>query len=118
MPLDLSRREQPNTPEEISESLKTQAKNIYNNMVGVFNRGSKMFWDNPNATPEQIAAVLGKDAKQLFELHYKLGQLISTVNAADISQGASVIGEFTMNEVGTVTILPAPPTPTPTANLN
>jgi hypothetical protein len=77
-------------------------------MVGVFNRGSKMFWDNPNATPQQIVAALGPDAKQLFELHYKLGQLISTVNPADISEGSSVIGEFTMNEDGTVTILPVP----------
>jgi hypothetical protein len=113
MTLDLSRREQPNTPEEISESLKTQAKNVYNNMVGVFNRGSKMFWDNPNATPEQIASALGTDAKQLFELHYKLGQLISTVNAADMMSGASIVGNFVYEQDGRVTIVP---TNTPPAN--
>ena len=106
MPLDLRRKEPPKTPTEIAESLKLQAKNIYNNMLIVFNRGSKMFWDNPNATPEQIAASLGPDAKQLFQLHYQLGQLISSVNPTDITAGSSVIGQFTMNEDGTVTILP------------
>jgi flagellar basal body rod protein FlgG len=65
-----------------------------------------MFWDNSNATPEQLSVALGNDAKQLFQLHYQLGQLISTVNPADIAIGASVIGQFTMNEDGTVTILP------------
>jgi hypothetical protein len=102
----VNNRVPPTTPEEISETLKLQAKNIYSNMVNVFNRGSKMFWDNPNASPTQIASGLGPDAKQLFELHYKLGQLISSVNPTDIATGASVIGQFTMNEDGTVTILP------------
>jgi hypothetical protein len=106
MPLDLTRREPPKTPAEIAVSLKLQAKNVYNNMLGVFNRGSKMFWDNPNATPEQIALALGSDGKELFSLHYKLGQLISTIDATAISEGSSVVGQFTMNEDGTVTILP------------
>jgi hypothetical protein len=107
MALDFNvNRQPPKTPEEISEVLKSQAKAVYGNMVGVFNRGSKMFWDNPNASPTQIASGLGSDAKQLFELHYKLGQLISSVNPADIATGASVIGQFTMNEDGTVTVLP------------
>jgi hypothetical protein len=102
---NVNNRLPPKTPEEISEALKLQAKNIYSNMVNVFNRGSKIFWDNPNATPEQIAVSLGPDAKQLFQLHYQLGQLISSVNPADIAAGASVIGQFTMNEDGTVTVI-------------
>ena len=107
MALDFNvNRQSPKTPEEISEALKLQAKNIYSNMVNVFNRGSKMFWDNPNASPEQIASGLGPDAKQLFELHYKLGQLIISVDPLAIAPGASVIGQFTMNEDGTVTVLP------------
>jgi hypothetical protein len=105
---NVNNRLPPKTPDEISDVLKLQAKNIYSNMVNVFNRGSKMFWDNPNATPEQIASSLGTDAKQLFELHYKLGQLISSVNPSDISFGASVIGQFTMNDDGTVTVNHAP----------
>ena len=85
-------------------SLRNQAKIIYNNMVNVFNRGSKLFWNNPNATPQQIADSLGTDAKELFELHYKLGQLISTINPADITEGSSVVGNFVYEEDGRVTI--------------
>jgi hypothetical protein len=106
MPLDFAPKPTPTQPSEIADALRTQATNIYNNMVSVFNRGSKMFWDNPNATPEQIAASLGTDAKQLFELHYKLGQLISSVDPLAIYAGSSVIGQFTMNEDGTVTVIP------------
>jgi len=105
MPLDLSIRQNPSTPEEIAATLKLQAKNIYNNMVSTFNRGSKMFWNNPSATPEQIAMALGTDAKELFELHYKLGQLISAVDPIAIATGVSVIGQFSMNEDGTITVL-------------
>ena len=111
MPLDFSPKQSPAQPEQIAQALKMQAKSIYINMVNTFNRGSKMFWDNPNATPEQLSTALGNDAKQLFELHHQLGQLIATVNPADIAIGASVIGQFTMNEDGTVTILNTEPTP-------
>jgi hypothetical protein len=113
MPLDFSPKQLPAQPEQIAQALKTQAKSVYLNMVNTFNRGSKMFWNNPNATPEQLSAALGNDAKQLFELHYQLGQLIATVNPADIAIGASVIGQFTMNEDGTVTIMQPTPEPTP-----
>jgi|694.fasta_scaffold91028_4 hypothetical protein len=114
MPLDLGPRLPPSQPDEIADSLQTQAKNIYHNMVNTFNRGSKMFWNNPNATPQQIAVSLGSNAKELFELHYKLGQLISTVSPTDILPGTSVIGQFTMNDDGTVTIIQPTPEPTST----
>jgi hypothetical protein len=42
----------------------------------------------------------------LKHFFYQLGQLISSVNPTDIATGSSVIGQFTMNEDGTVTILP------------
>jgi hypothetical protein len=106
MPLEFNPRPQPANAEQIAQSLRIQAKSIYNNMVNTFNRGSKMFWSSPSATPAEIAAALGDDGKQLFELHYKLGQLISTVNPMDIAPGSTVIGQFTMNENGTVTVLP------------
>lgn len=104
--LNVNAKLPPTTPEEIAESLKSQTKLVYSNMVNTFNRGSKMFWQNPKANPEQIALALGSDAKQLFELHYKLGQLINTINPSDIMIGMSIIGQFIMNEDGTVTILP------------
>lgn len=105
MPLDLSRPQKPETPEAIAQLLKNQAKMIYNNMINVFNRGSKLFWNNPNATPEQIAAALGTDAKELFELHAKLGQLLATIDTAAITEGASVVGNFVYEQDGRVTVV-------------
>lgn len=106
MPLDFSKPQQPQTPQEIASLLKLQAKNIYNNMLSSYSRGIKLFWDNATATPEEISAALGNDAKELFELHYRLGQLISSVDPIAVVSASSVIGQFTMNEDGTVTILP------------
>jgi hypothetical protein len=86
-------------------------KQAYNQMVISFNQGSKLFWGNGmGASPAEIAAELGTDAKEVFELHYKLGQLISTVKPEDIAEGTSMVGNFTMNEDGTVTVI-EPETP-------
>jgi len=79
----------------------------YQQMVQAFNQGAKIFWDNGmGISPSDIAIELGPDAKEVFELHYKLGQLISTVKPEAIADGASLVGNFTMNEDGTVTIIP------------
>jgi hypothetical protein len=81
-------------------------KQTYNQMVQSFNQGSKVFWQNGmGVPPTEIAAELGMDAKEVFELHHKLGQLISTVNPEAIAEGVSMVGDFTMNDDGTVTIV-------------
>jgi hypothetical protein len=81
-------------------------KQTYQQMVESFNQGSKMFWKNGmGVSPEDIAAELGSDAKEVFELHGKLGQLIASVNSEAIAEGVSLVGNFTMNEDGTVTVL-------------
>lgn len=80
-------------------------KQTYQQMVQSFNHGSQVFWANSmGATPAEIAAELGNDAKEVFELHNKLGELISTIKPESISEGINLIGNFTMNEDGTVTI--------------
>lgn len=89
---------------KIAERLKHQTKYIFQTMVDGFNSGSEIFWNNPNATPSEIAEALGQDAKEIFELHYKLGQLINNIKPESITQGLSMIGNFTMNEDGTVTV--------------
>jgi hypothetical protein len=83
-----------------------QAKMTYQQMVQAFNQGSKIFWDNGmGASPADIAAELGTDAREVFELHYKLGQLIASVKPEAIAEGVGLVGNFTMNEDGTVTII-------------
>lgn len=54
-----------------------------------------------------IAKELGTDAKKIFELHYKLGQLISTIKPDSITEGLLAIGQFVINDDGTVIILPS-----------
>jgi len=90
----------------IANRLRNQTRLIFNTISQAFNDGSETFWNNPNASPQEIAEALGADAKEIFELHYKLGQLIGSVKPDSISQGLNLIGNFTMNEDGTVTIIP------------
>lgn len=83
----------------------SMTKQTYREMVQAFNQGAQIFWQNRmGASPSEIAAELGNDAKEVFELHYKLGQLIATVKPEAIAEGASLVGNFTMNEDGTVTV--------------
>lgn len=85
--------------------LKILTRQTYQQMVQAFNQGAKVFWQNPNgASPAEISAALGLDAKEVFELHYKLGQLIASVKPEAIAEGASIVGQFTMNDDGTVTV--------------
>jgi hypothetical protein len=86
----------------------------YQQMVESFNRGSVMFWQNPQGvTPDQIAAALGTNAQEVFQLHYKLGQLIGSVKPEAIAEGVSIIGQFSYNEDGSVSIIHPEPEPTP-----
>lgn len=77
---------------------------MYKDSARVFNRGALFFWKNPNFTPSEIASKLGTNAVDIFKLHYALGQFLSSIDPESISDGLSVIGEFTMNSDGTVTI--------------
>jgi len=101
--LDNSSPQKP-IPEIIAANIKVTARQTFQSMVNSFNMGSRTFWSNPRATPSEIAAALGNDAKEVFELHYALGQLIANIKPETISSGLDLIGQFTMNEDGTVTI--------------
>ena len=99
----------------VANRLINQARNTYQQMVQAFNQGSKMFWANGmGASSVDIAAELGTDAKEVFELHHKLGLLIASIKPEAISEGVSLVGDFTMNEDGTVTVVvPEVPENTP-----
>lgn len=85
--------------------LRMMTKQTYDQMVQAFNQGVKVFWNNPSeVSPSEIAAELGTDAKEIFELHYKLGQLIASVRPEDVVESAGLVGNFTMNDDGTVTV--------------
>lgn len=92
-------------PQVIANNLKFATVQTFQMMVNSFNFGSQNFWNNPEASPAEIAQELGTDAKEVFQLHYALGQLIANVKPEAINEGLSVIGQFTMNEDGTVTVI-------------
>lgn len=93
----------------VANQLKQQARMTYQQLVQVFNQGAKQFWSNPRATPADIAAALGTDAKEVFELHGKIGALLASVKPEAIADGAAVVGEFTYNQDGTVVVVPQTP---------
>lgn len=92
-------------PQIVAETLKQTTRQTYQMMVNSFNSGAVSFWQNPTASPQEIASALGSDAKEVFELHYKLGQLLASINPNSITKGLSVIGQFTMNNNGTVSVI-------------
>lgn len=82
------------------------SKQTYETMLSTFNRGAQTFWNNDEGvTPQEIANELGADAKEIFELHAKLGQLLVSISPDSITQTLSIVGEFTYNEDGTITIV-------------
>jgi len=96
-----------------ARNLIEQTRQTYNQMVNAFNNGAQTFWNNNGgATPSDIAAELGTNAKEVFELHYKLGQFIASIKPEAVVEGNNLVGNFTMNEDGTVTILPTEPSNT------
>lgn len=101
---------QPSVPEvdpavRAANMLINQTRQTFQQMVNAFNQGANNFWENPRVTPQQIATALGTDAKEVFELHAKLGTLLASVKPEAIAGSVSAVGQFTMNEDGTVTIL-------------
>jgi hypothetical protein len=92
-------------PESIADNLKDLTKKTFQDVVNSFNYATNSFWNNPLATPENIAECLGSDAKEMFLLHYALGQFINSIKPGIINESLSLIGQFTINEDNTVTII-------------
>lgn len=90
--------------EQVADRIKNETRSAFRLMVDIFNRGSQTFWNNPSASPADIASALGTDAKEIFELHGKLGALLASIKPESIALGSSIVGAFTTNEDGTVTI--------------
>ena len=97
----------PSTPPAAlaANRLKMLTRQTYQQMVQSFNQGTKIFWQNSNGvSPAEISAELGTDAKEIFELHAKLAALLASVNPEAIGEATILVGQFTMNNDGTVTI--------------
>lgn len=101
----------PLTPAElIADAFRQHARQTYKQLIQTFNGTAQEFWRNPQCPPQEIAAALGEDAVEVFQLHGQIGALLAAVNPEMIAEGLAVVGEFTYNEDGTITIATTPVT--------
>lgn len=108
---------QPNLAEQSAKQIIDQARQTFHQIVDSFNDGTVLFWNNPyGLKPSDIAQALGPNAVEVFRLHYALGQFIANIKPEVISNSLSLIGQFTMNEDGTVTVTEGDNLPPETSN--
>lgn len=103
MPI-INTNDQVNAAEAAKSNLLEITNKTFDRMVKAYNHGVAIFWQNPRATPQEIADALGDQAGEMFNLHYDLGELIFKYDMTAISDSMVKVGNFTMNEDGTVTI--------------
>jgi len=90
--------------ERAARALRSQARATFQQLASTFNATCRQFWANPNATPAEIAAALGTDAAEVFALHGRLGAMLTAVRPEAIAEGVALVGQFSVNADGTVTI--------------
>lgn len=99
------------TPEPaalVADHLVQNLRNTYQYIVASFTENAVVFWRNPEATPSEIAAALGINGRELFELHWQLGQFIAAIKPEAVNAGLSVVGEFSYTEDGRVVVVDPP----------
>lgn len=89
----------------LADNLISEAVGLYNHLNGTYTDSTFKFWKNPELSPQQIADALGTNGKELFLLHYQIGQLLENIAPGSLSEVNSQIGNFTLNEDGTITVL-------------
>lgn len=95
----------PPAAQRAANDLLRVTKQTFQMMTNAFNQGSQQFWDNNDgATPQEIADVLGTDAKEVFELHAQLGAFLAGIDPESVTQGLSYVGNIVYNEDGTVQV--------------
>ena len=92
---------QPTESKRHAQDLIRMTRDTYDSMVRTFNEGALLFWNNDS---EAINTELGIQASGLFYLHARLGETIALIDPSSIAQGLSVVGVFTQNEDGTITL--------------
>ena len=104
--LDTPATPEANNARTAAVHLKQQARMTFQQLVTAFNHGATQFWSNQKATPQEIAAALGTDGRELFQLHAKIGALLAEIKPESIAPGAAVIGTVTYADDGKVTVVP------------
>lgn len=93
--------------DRVAKQIVDQARMMFQQLVFTYNEGAKSFWDNPIVAPQDIADALGTDAAEVFALHAKIGVMLESVRPDAIAPGKAVVGRFTINGDGSVTVSPS-----------
>jgi len=98
--------EQPSRAKVVADRLVDITRRTFADMTVAFNEGAFLFWNgNGGAEATDIAAELGTNAAEIFYLHARLGELLALVKPDSIEKALEVVGEFTVNDDGTVTVI-------------
>lgn len=89
----------------IANELRRDAKLNFDRLVATHEAGLQKFWNNPAATPAQIAEALGADAAEVFTLHGTLAAVIRQVKPDQPLSRAADFGEYELQPDGTLEIL-------------
>lgn len=93
----------------IADAIRRDARDTFGLLQRIFTNGARTFWANPAATPQEIAAALGTSGVELFQLHWRIGELLASIRPEAIADGMAVVGAYTLNEDGTVTVVEQEP---------
>lgn len=109
--------EQPSRAKIVADRLVDITRRTFTDMSVAFNEGAFLFWNgNGGAEAVDIAAELGTNAAEIFYLHARLGEVLALVKPDSITEAMSVVGDFTINDDGTVTIIVPEPEVVPSGD--
>ena len=94
----------------ITQRIKGMTANSYQELCNIQKQGVDMVWNNNFFQPQVILDALGTDAGKIFQYH---GALTNYVVALATAEGVEPdiklpTNAFTINEDGTITVLPEP----------
>lgn len=95
----------PVTPAQKAAALiKRKARVLFHTVKQAYEGNAKDFWQNREASPQEIAEALGPDGAELFALHGRLGRLLEELVPGSTAEGMKVVGQFHINDDGTVEV--------------
>lgn len=92
--------------QKIADAVKNHNDRTLKVLADSFNHSVNLFWKNPAASPSDIAAALGTDAKRILEDQATLGQFLNGLVPDQVKNSLDSIGQYVSNEDGSVTIQP------------
>jgi hypothetical protein len=110
--------DKPSVPEitpaiRTAAQIKQNARATYQAMMNAFEQNTRLFWKNAQSSPSDLSSALGTDAAEVFALHAKLAAFLEEVKPGCTAEAMKLVGSFTSNADGTVTVNKAVPQGTP-----